>query len=128
MCYVDTAIVLETHIICIFYSLFVYRQQQYSNKKRPIEEWVCGLKDTFATDTFFFLVFLHITYHIYLLPQAGVPLRLFHKEIEAYLCAEGLFDDHVAEDGNKINNYCFTLQMIIQSCQAYVIFNLVNMY
>ena len=31
--------------------------------------------------------------------QAGVPLRLFHKEIEAYLCAEGLFDDEITEDG-----------------------------
>ena len=28
-----------------------------------------------------------------------MPLRLFHKEIEAYLCAEGLFDESVAEDG-----------------------------
>ena len=34
-----------------------------------------------------------------LLLQAGVPLRLFHKEIEAYLCAEGLFDDEITEDG-----------------------------
>ena len=31
--------------------------------------------------------------------QAGVPLRLFHKEIEAYLCAEGLFGDEITEDG-----------------------------
>ncbi|KAI0218263.1 hypothetical protein LSAT2_030020, partial [Lamellibrachia satsuma] len=30
--------------------------------------------------------------------KAGVPLRLFHKEIEANLCAEGLFDDEVTED------------------------------
>ncbi|KAK2186847.1 hypothetical protein NP493_187g03055 [Ridgeia piscesae] len=30
--------------------------------------------------------------------KAGVPLRLFHKEIEAYLCAEGLFHDEVTED------------------------------
>ena len=35
----------------------------------------------------------------HLFPQAGVPLRLFHKEIEAYLCAEGLFDDEITEDG-----------------------------
>ena len=31
--------------------------------------------------------------------QAGVPIRLFHKEIEAYLVAEGLFEDEVTEDG-----------------------------
>ena len=40
-----------------------------------------------------FAKFLHF------FPQAGVPLRLFHKEIEAYLCAEGLFDDEVTENG-----------------------------
>ena len=28
-----------------------------------------------------------------------MPLRLFHKEIEANLCAEGLFDDDTTEDG-----------------------------
>ena len=26
-------------------------------------------------------------------------IRLFHKELEAYLVAEGLFDDSVTEDG-----------------------------
>lgn len=31
--------------------------------------------------------------------QAGVPVRLFHKTIEAYLVAEGLFEDKVTEDG-----------------------------
>lgn len=31
--------------------------------------------------------------------RAGQPIRLFHKEIEAYMVAEGLFDDEVTEDG-----------------------------
>ncbi len=26
-------------------------------------------------------------------------IRLFHKELEAYLVAEGLFDDEITEDG-----------------------------
>ncbi|XP_064638655.1 inositol 1,4,5-trisphosphate receptor type 3-like isoform X2 [Lineus longissimus] len=30
--------------------------------------------------------------------KAGVPVRFFHKEIEAYLVAEGLFDDAVTEE------------------------------
>ena len=34
-----------------------------------------------------------------MLVKAGVPLRLFHKEIEAYLTCEGLFDDELTEDG-----------------------------
>lgn len=32
-------------------------------------------------------------------PQGGSVMRLFHKELEAYLVAEGLFDDCVTEDG-----------------------------
>lgn len=32
--------------------------------------------------------------------RAGQPIRLFHKEIEAYLVAEGLFDDEIVEDGS----------------------------
>ena len=31
--------------------------------------------------------------------QGGSVIRLFHKELEAYLVAEGLFDDSVTEDG-----------------------------
>ena len=37
--------------------------------------------------------------HHLLSPQAGVPIRLFHKEIEAYLVAEGLFADELTEEG-----------------------------
>lgn len=34
-------------------------------------------------------------------------MRLFHKELEAYMVAEGLFDDEVTEDGtNLITNGC----------------------
>ena len=32
--------------------------------------------------------------------QGGSVIRLFHKELEAYLVAEGLFDDVITEDGN----------------------------
>jgi inositol 1,4,5-triphosphate receptor type 1 len=31
--------------------------------------------------------------------QGGSCIRLFHKELEAYLVAEGLFDEEVTEDG-----------------------------
>lgn len=31
--------------------------------------------------------------------QVGDPLRFYHKEMEAYLVAEGLFDDELIEDG-----------------------------
>jgi hypothetical protein len=31
--------------------------------------------------------------------QGGSIIRLFHKELEAYMVAEGLFDDEVTEDG-----------------------------
>ena len=31
--------------------------------------------------------------------QGGSVLRLFHKELEAYLVAEGLFDEEITEDG-----------------------------
>ena len=29
-------------------------------------------------------------------------IRLFHKELEAYLVAEGLFDEEITEDGKDI--------------------------
>jgi len=31
--------------------------------------------------------------------QGGSIIRLFHKELEALLVAEGLFDDEISEDG-----------------------------
>lgn len=42
-------------------------------------------------------------------------MRFFHKEIEAYLVAEGLFDDQVTEDGkfSKLLN-SFSIQSIHQ--------------
>ena len=33
--------------------------------------------------------------------QGGSALRLFHKELEAYVVCEGLFDDGVTEDGDS---------------------------
>lgn len=41
--------------------------------------------------------------------RAGQPIRLFHKEIEAYLVAEGLFDDDITEDGMIKVNISHTL-------------------
>jgi hypothetical protein len=32
--------------------------------------------------------------------QGGSIIRLFHKELEAFLVAEGLFDDEISEDGD----------------------------
>ena len=34
--------------------------------------------------------------------KAGDVIRLFHREIEAYLVAEGLFNEDVQEDGNPL--------------------------
>jgi len=36
------------------------------------------------------------------LSQGGSIIRLFHKELEAFLVAEGLFDDEISEDGKAI--------------------------
>jgi len=33
-------------------------------------------------------------------------VRLFHKELEAYLVAEGLFEDDITEDGALIFASC----------------------
>jgi inositol 1,4,5-triphosphate receptor type 1 len=35
--------------------------------------------------------------------QGGSVIRLFHKELEAYLVAEGLFEEEVTEDGKQTN-------------------------
>ena len=34
--------------------------------------------------------------------QGGSVIRLFHKELEAYMVGEGLFDDEVTEDGEAL--------------------------
>ena len=34
--------------------------------------------------------------------QGGSVIRLFHKELEAFVVAEGLFDDEVTENGKKL--------------------------
>lgn len=33
--------------------------------------------------------------------QGGSVVRLFHKELEAYIVAEGLFNEEVTEDGTN---------------------------
>ena len=38
-----------------------------------------------------------------ILLQGGSCIRLFHKELEAYVVAEGLFDDEITEDGKSIS-------------------------
>ena len=35
--------------------------------------------------------------------QGGSIIRLFHKELEALLVAEGLFDDEISEDGECLS-------------------------
>ena len=34
--------------------------------------------------------------------KGGSVLRLFHKELEAYLVAEGLFEEQLTEEGNLV--------------------------
>ena len=41
-------------------------------------------------------------------------MRLFHKELEAYVVAEGLFEDDITEDGEYILYLC-TNTMILDS-------------
>ena len=43
----------------------------------------------------FFTFTIYLLYYL----QGGSVIRLFHKELEAYLVAEGLFDDEITEDG-----------------------------
>ena len=50
-----------------------------------------------------------------LLFQGGSVIRLFHKELEAFVVAEGLFDDEVTEDGN---NSCTYLTKLITHIDA----------
>lgn len=38
---------------------------------------------------------------VFCITQGGSVVRLFHKELEAYMVAEGLFDDEVTEDGTN---------------------------
>ena len=33
--------------------------------------------------------------------QGGSAIRLFHKEMEAYVVAEGVFDEELTEDGKN---------------------------
>lgn len=41
--------------------------------------------------------------------QGGSVIRLFHKELEAFVVAEGLFEDEVTEDGVQNNFSCSDL-------------------
>ena len=41
----------------------------------------------------------------YIVLQVGDLIRFFHKEMEAYLVAEGLFDDELTEDGMWNSHY-----------------------
>ena len=43
--------------------------------------------------------------------QGGCAVRLFHKELEAYLVAEGLFDEGFVEDGRYIIALIFCIQL-----------------
>jgi len=43
--------------------------------------------------------------------QGGSIIRLFHKELEAFLVAEGLFDDEISEDGPL----CYLLSLLTVS-------------
>lgn len=61
----------------------------------------------FCAWMFFFFcscVFVHDKWQlndILCITQGGSVVRLFHKELEAYMVAEGLFDDEVTEDGTN---------------------------
>lgn len=59
----------------------------------------------FCVRGWFFFSFVHAYLFklndILCIIQGGSVVRLFHKELEAYMVAEGLFDDEVTEDGTN---------------------------
>jgi len=52
--------------------------------------------------------------------QGGSIIRLFHKELEALLVAEGLFDDEISEDGPFSINF-FNLVISVQLCYVCIV-------
>ncbi|KAI8746410.1 inositol 1,4,5-trisphosphate receptor type 1, partial [Biomphalaria glabrata] len=46
--------------------------------------------------------------------KGGSVIRLFHKELEAYLVAEGLFDDEVTEDAEIVQDVHFRIRVMDQ--------------
>lgn len=51
---------------------------------------------------FLFSLFFSVLFIILLKFKGGSVIRLFHKELEAYLVAEGLFDEIITENGKPI--------------------------
>jgi len=47
--------------------------------------------------------------------QGGSIIRLFHKELEALLVAEGLFNDEISEDGSSCHPLTLITVSVIQS-------------
>lgn len=72
----------------------IFYEQRLKNKLiGPFCEWMVG-----------FFSFVHDKWQlndILCIIQGGSVVRLFHKELEAYMVAEGLFDDEVTEDGTN---------------------------
>ena len=44
--------------------------------------------------------------------QAGMPIRLFHKDAEAYLCAEGLGGYDLTQDGRRHDTFPDTASIV----------------
>lgn len=60
-----------------------------------VEVVLCVIYNVLYLDPTFYFVLPFLCTYI----QGGSVIRLFHKELEAYLVAEGLFDEVVTEDG-----------------------------
>ena len=54
--------------------------------------------------------------------QGGSVIRMFHKELEAYIVAEGLFDDDITEDGK--HDVVVLLYYIHKTCPSSLNLNL----
>ena len=52
--------------------------------------------------------------------QGGSVIRMFHKELEAYIVAEGLFDDDITEDGKHTTLSFFYIH---KTCPSYLSLN-----
>ena len=55
-------------------------------------------------------------------------MRLFHKDLEAYLVAEGLFDDQLTEGGWYLHHSCTYIKLTTMCICVYVYSTCIRVY
>lgn len=76
---------------------------------RQLKGPLCPLKFTTS-------VICNLTHTLFPDLQGGNIIRLFHKELEAYIVAEGLFEDEITEDGKLHYAISFNLKWYLTVC------------